>query len=184
MPRPVKWSRNLHLIRERAANSRIETWSRIDLENLFSVGRATAQTLMKAIGEIQAVGGAHFIERPSLLSFLDAMIEAPSVEQALQARMLEAEPPPKPKPLRVALPADLRSAMLPDLPVNITLGPGRLEIAADTAVTMLESLVALAVVMQNDLERFQEVIEPPKRRPEIQAGELRELLVKLRRDAL
>ena len=58
------------------------------------------------------------------------------------------------------MPADLRSAMLPDLPANIVLSPGRLEIAAPTAMKMLESLVALAMVMQNDLGRFRDVIEP------------------------
>jgi hypothetical protein len=50
MPRPVKWSRDLHLLRERAAHSRTETWSRQDLERLFNIGRASTQSLMKAIG--------------------------------------------------------------------------------------------------------------------------------------
>ena len=161
MARPVKWSRDLHTLREKAARSRTETWSRVDLEHLFGVGRATAQTLMKAIGDLQLVGGAHFVERTSLLRFLDAMIAAPSVDEALRARMLEAEPAPRSKSLRVSLPNDLRSARLPDLPANIILGPGRLEITAPDAVSMLESLVALAMVMQNDLERFREVVEPP-----------------------
>ncbi|MGI4831540.1 MAG: hypothetical protein ACRYFU_25655, partial [Janthinobacterium lividum] len=44
------------------------------------------------IGDLQVVGGAHFVERTSLLRFLDAMIAAPSVDEALRARMLEAEP--------------------------------------------------------------------------------------------
>ena len=160
MARPVKWSRDLHTIRDRATRSRTETWSRVDLEQLFGVGRATAQMLMKAIGEIQSVGGAHFVERSSLLSFLNVILEAPSVEEGLRTRMLEAAPAPKSKPLRVSLPSDLRSARLPDLPPNITLASGRLEINASTAVSMLESLVALAMVMQNDLERFRAVIEP------------------------
>ena len=47
------------------------------------------------------------------------MIAAPSVEEGLRNRRLEAEPPPKAKPLRVSLPQDLRSAMMPDLPGNI-----------------------------------------------------------------
>ena len=157
--RPVKWSRDLHPIREKAARSRTETWSRVDLEHLFGVGRATAQMLMKAIGDLQLVGGAHFVERTSLLRFLDAMIAAPSVDEALRARMLEAEPAPRSKTLRVSLPNDLRNARLPDLPANITLAPGRLEIVAPSAVAMLESLVALAMVMQNDLERFREVVD-------------------------
>ncbi len=160
MPRPVKWSRDLHSIKERATRSRTETWCRVDLEHLFGVGRATAQMLMKAIGDLQLVGGAHFVERTSLLAFLNAMIQAPSVDEALRIRIRVAEPAPRSKPLRVSLPSDLRSARLPDLPANITLASGRLEIAAPSAVAMLESLVALAMVMQNDLERFQAVIEP------------------------
>ena len=181
MARPVKWARDLHPIRERARNARTETWSRKDIEALFGVGRATAQMLMKAIGEIQPVGDAHFVERPSLLSFLDAMIAAPLVQEGLRTRMLEAEPPPKPKSLRVSLPVDLRSAMLPDLPSNIKLSPDRLEIEASTAITMLESLMTLALVMQNDLDRFQGVMEPPPQPPDIQDEKLRELLGRLRR---
>ena len=181
MARPVKWSRDLHPIRERARNARTETWGRKDVEDLFGVGRATAQMLMKAIGEIQPVGGAHFVERPSLLSFLDAMIAAPSVEEGLRARMLEAEPPPRPRPLRVSLPVDLRSAMLPDLPPNIRLAPGRLEIEAPTAIAMLESLMTLALIMQNDLDRFQAAIEPPSYPPEITDAEIRMHLEQLRK---
>ena len=180
MSRPVKWSRDLHPIRERARNARTETWGRRDIEDLFNVGRATAQMLMKAIGEIHPVGAAHFVERASLLSFLDTMISAPSVEQGLRTRLLEAEPPPRSKPLRVSLPADLRSIMLPDLPPNISLSPGRLQIEAPTAVAMLESLVKLALAMQNDLDQFQAVVEPPLQPPDIQDDELRELFGRLR----
>lgn len=161
MPRPVKWSRDIYLLRERTARSRTETWSRQDIEALFGVGRASAQSLMKAIGEIQAVGGAHFVERPALLAFLDAMIAAPSVEEALRERLAEAEPVGRPKTLKVSLPEDLRRARMPDLPANVALSPGRIEITAGTAIGMLESLVALALVMQNDLDRFRDAIEPP-----------------------
>ena len=89
------------------------------------------------------------------------MNAAPSVDAALRTRLLEAEPAPRAKSLRVSLPNDLRSARLPDLPANITLAAGRLEILAPSAVEMLESLVALAMVMQNDLERFRGVLEAP-----------------------
>lgn len=136
---------------------------------------------MKAIGEIQPVGGAHFVERASLLAFLDSVSAAPSVEEGLKARLLEAEPPPRPKPLRISLPNDLRRAMLPDLPQNITLEPGRLEITAGTAVQMLESLWTLALIMQNDLDRFQAVIEPPVPIV-VQDHELRQMLSRLRQE--
>lgn len=181
MARPVKWVQDLYPIRERVSKSRIETWSRQDIEHLFGVGRATAQTLMKAIGEVQAVAGAHFIERQSLLLFLDEMIAAPAVEHALRTRLLTAEPPPRPKSLRVSLPPDLRNAMLPDLPPNITLEPGRLEVRAASAVEMLETLVALAMIMQNDLDRFQNAVEPP-RFMEID-GEIRAMIDRMRAGA-
>ena len=164
MARPVKWACDLHLLRERAARSRTETWSRQEIEHLFGVGRATAQTVMKAIGGVQSVAGAHFVERFSLLAFLDAMIASPSVDAAMRDRLAVADPVPRPKTLRVSLPADLRHAMLPDLPPNIVLEPGRLEIRAETAERMLESLVALAMVMTNDLERFRELIAPESHR--------------------
>ena len=97
-------------------------------------------------------------ERPALLAFLDDMIAASSVEEALRQRLLAAGGPPRPKTLRVSRPEDLRRARLPDLPANISLKPGRIEITAGTAVAMLESLLALAMVMQNDLDRFQQAI--------------------------
>ncbi len=179
MPRPVLWSRDLHALRERATHSRTQTWSRGDLEHLFGVRRASAKTLLKAIGNVQTVGTAHFVDRASLLSFLDDMIAADSVEAALQQRLASAEPPPRPKALRVSLPEDLRQAMLPDLPANVSLSPGRIEITADTAIGMVESLFTLAVVMQNDLDRWQQAIEPPPE-PAAVDEDLKNFLVHLR----
>jgi hypothetical protein len=180
MARPVKWSRDLHSIRERAANARAETWGRWDIERLFGVGRASAQSLMKAIGEVQSVGGAHFVERTSLLGFLDAMIDAEDLEEAFRFRIREADAPPSVKPLRVALPPDLRSVMLRDLPRNISLSPGRLEITANSSVDMLESLALLAQAMQNDLPHVQTILDPTPMPPHVQDDELRAFLDELR----
>ena len=179
MPRPVKRALDLHLLRERATRTRTETWSRQDLEHLFSVGRATAQTLMKAIGNIQPIGATHFIDRPSLLEFFDAMIAAPSVEEGLRDRLAEAEPAPARKRMKVSLPQDLRHAMLPDLPSNIALSAGLLEIRSQTAVGMLESLIALATIMQNDLDRFQALIEPTRTSP-VEDADLRRWIERMR----
>ena len=180
MSRPVKWSRDLHLIRERALRARTETWSRIDIERLFGVARATAQTLMKAIGEIQPVGGAHFVERSTLLSFLDAMIEAPDFDEAFRARSRKAETPPQTKPLRVSLPSDLRSVTLRDLPPNILISFGKLEIQAESAEAMLESLAVLAQAMQNDPERIHAIFDPPPPTQNIGDEDLKHLFASLR----
>ena len=179
MPRPVKWARELHQLRERAIGSRTETWSRQDIERLFAISRPSAQNLMKAIGGIQTVGAAHFVDRSSLLAFLDEMIVAESVEAAVQKRLIEADPAPRPKALRVSLPDDLRHAMLPDLTPNVTLTPGRIEITADSATAMVESLFTLALIMQNDLDRWSDLIDPPKP-VEVQDEELRAFLTGLR----
>ncbi len=181
MPRPVKWSRDLYLIREHVGRSKTETWSRREIEDAFSVGRATAQTLMKAIGDVQSVGAAYFIERSSLLSFLDEMILAPSVEEAFRQRVLEAKLPPAPKTLRVALPQNLRNIMVRDLPLNISLLPGRLEITAGSLIELLESLALLAQAMQNDLESVRTVLEPATSAPVVADEDLRSLLANLRR---
>ncbi len=180
MGRPVKWARDLHLIRERTANSRIETWSRQDIEHLFDVGRATAQTLMRAIGEVQNVAGTHFVDRTSLLTFLTEMIAADSVEEGLKARLLAADDPPTVKPLRVSLPRELRSIMVCDLPENIHLSVGRLEILADSAASMLESLAILAQAMQNDLTHFERLIDPVPLENGSVDEELKEMFLRLR----
>ncbi len=182
MPRPVQWSRDLQPIRERAQRSRTETWSRQDIEHLFGVSRASAKNLVKAIGGIQTVGAAHFVDRSSLLAFLDEMVAAESVEAALQMRLLEADPVPRPKALRVALPDDLRHAMLPDLPGNVTLEPGRIEITAESAEAMVESLFSLAIIMQNDLDRWSQLIEPPREKPAHIGEDLKAFLAHLRKE--
>ncbi len=154
MPRPVKWSRDLHPIRERAQRAKTETWSRKDVERLFGLSRSSAQNLMKAIGEVQMVGAAHFVDRTSLLNFLDEMIAAPTVEEALRNRLENAAPAPRPKALHIALPKDLRHVMLPDLPESVKLSPGRIEITSNSAEGLAESLILLAMIMQNDLDRW------------------------------
>jgi hypothetical protein len=98
------------------SNSSTETWSRADIENLFNVGRATAQSLTRAIGKVQTVAGAHFVHRSNLLEFLNALIEAPPVEETLRARLQNAHAPPRRRSLKVPLPQDLKSATVRDLP--------------------------------------------------------------------
>lgn len=180
MSRPIKWHRDLHTIRERALHARTETWSRVDIERLFGVARATAQTLMRTIGEIQPVGGAHFVQRITLLNFLKVMIEATDFDEAFRARSREAEAPPHTKPLRVSLPADLRSVTLHDLPSNILLSFGKLEIQAKSAIAMLESLALLAQAMQNDPERIHAIFNLPQSPPETEDDDLKQLSVSLR----
>ena len=63
MAGPVKWGRDVHTIRDKAVRSRTETWSQQDIEHLFDIGRASSQTLMKAIGKVQRVCTGHFVDQ-------------------------------------------------------------------------------------------------------------------------
>ena len=179
MARPVKWSRDVHPIRERAARSRIETWSRQDIERLFGISRASAQNLMKAIGEVQAVGGSHFVDRASLLAFLDQMVAADSVDEALRSKHESAEPVPRPSTLRLSLPDDLRRVTLKDLPVSVILSPGELRVTGANAEQVIEGLLMLAQVMQNDLDSVRTKLDPPPGRAPLDE-ELRNLFATMR----
>ena len=180
MARPLKWSRDLHSIRERALRDKTETWSRTNLQDLFNVGPSTAQTLMKAIGEVQPLGGAHFVERGSLLGFLEAMILAPDLDEAFRKRLIEADAAPPIKALRIPVPEDRRSVMIRDLPANISLLPGKLEITADSAYEMLENLAVLARALQNDMLTLEAIFATLATPPPVDDDEFRTFFAAMR----
>lgn len=179
MPRPVKWSRDLHPIRDRANRSKTETWSRRDIEDLFGIGPSSAQSLMKAIGEVLTVGGTHFVDRTSLLGFLDEIVRAESVEEGLRLRLERAAPVRRPAPLRVSLPSELRRATLADLPGNVEVREGEVRLTGSNAEEVVEGLLLLAQVLQNDLDSVRARLDPPPGPPQVDEG-LREMFSSLR----
>ena len=180
MPRPLKWSRDLHAIRDRADRSRTETWSRRDIQDLFSIGASSGQSLMRVIGEIQVVGGTYFIDRSSLLSFLDEMVQADSVEEAVRQRSESAAPIPRPAPLRASLPSELRRITLDDLPANVEVREGEVRITGADAEQVVKGLLLLAQVLQSDLDSVRQRLDPPPEPLEVDAG-LKQMLLSLRR---
>lgn len=124
------------------------------------ISRASAQNLMKAIGEVQVLGGTRFIDRASLLAFLDHTIAAESVDDELRAKHKQAKPVPRAGTLRLSLPEGLRRVTLKDLPENIMLGVGEVRATGPDTKQVVEGLVALAQVMQNDLEGVRALHEP------------------------
>ena len=128
---------------------------------------------------VQTVGGAHFVDRTSLLNFLDEMIGAASFEDALHSRFDKAAPVSRPTTLRQSLPKDLRNVMLTDLPSNVMLCCGELRITGKDAEEVIEGLLLLAQVMQNDLLSVRSILNPQNAPAEID-DELRALLRELR----
>ena len=181
MPKPVSWSYRTYEIRERVQHSKTQTWARRDIEDLFEVKRATAQTLMKAIGGVQNIGGTHLLDREALLEFLEQTIAADDVSVAVRSRRQEAAPSPQPRRLTISLPNDLKSVMAADLPSNIELSPGRLTISGKGSEGIINDLYLLAQAMQNDLGSIQARLDPMPERKEVGDPELRRLFASLAR---
>jgi hypothetical protein len=181
MPRTLSWRNRLHEIAERVCNSAIETWTRQDLEAIFEIRRVSAQTLMKAIGEIQSIGGKHFVSRAALLEFLEDVEVAESPESATRDRRLFAQPVPRPRRLKLTIPEELRSVMVVDLPAGIALSAGRIVIAGETAVEIIERLLVLARALENDLDTALELLEPTAIPPPVDEDDFKPLFESLRR---
>ena len=182
MAKPISWAIRAHEIRDRVRRATADVWSRQDLEELFEVKRVTAQSLMRSIGEVQYIGGTHFVGRDVLLGFLDEMVKADNIASALQTRLLQAEPPPRPRKLANPLPQEHKSIMLKDLPASIELSPGRLVITGSDSFEIIRGLHLLAQALQNDLESVQQSLDPPPTPPAVEDGDLRRLFEQLRAD--
>lgn len=181
MARTLSWRQRIHEIHERVQNSVVETWSRRDIENVFELKRAAAQQLMKAIGEIQNVGGVHLVDRNTLLAFLEQIEQSADPEAARREKILLAEPVPRPRHLKNTLPEGLRSVMVRDLPPEIVLEHCRLEIIGRNAEEIFGCLLMLAQAIQNDMATAAEILDPaPTVRP-VEDDDLRELFADLRR---
>ncbi|RRA49254.1 hypothetical protein D1Y84_14215 [Acidipila sp. EB88] len=74
---------------------------------------------MRAIGEVQNIGGTYLVSRSALLRYLEAVDSADDLTAAHRERLLFAEPVPRPRSLKVDLPEDLHAVMLRDLPPEI-----------------------------------------------------------------
>jgi hypothetical protein len=184
MAKTHSWAPRAPEILARVTASSRQSWRRPDIERLFEVRRATAQTLMKLIGGLHLVGATHLVDRSSLVAFLEQVLEAPTVAEGVARRWLAAEPAPDRRGLRqlhTALPADLHSIMARHLPPAIQFEPGSLVTGADST-EILEHLVLLAQALQNDLATIQTMLDPPPKTPSVEQDELRAMFARLRED--
>jgi len=180
MSRPVSWEYRINEIAARVRNSVIETYGRGEIESAFGIKRAAAQLLMKAIGEISTVGGKHFIARATILEFLNSMNNAENLAEARMNRILYSEPTPRIQRLKDTIPEDLRSIMFRDLPSEISVEQGRIEIRGQNADAVFTALLLLARAIENDLWTFQRVLDPVPTPPLVQDDELRQMFADLK----
>ncbi|RZU35626.1 hypothetical protein [Edaphobacter modestus] len=164
MARKLKWRHDLHNIMKHVENSKTETWRRVDLEIAFNVSRPAAQRIMRAIGNIDNIGGTHAISRDSVITYLEHLIEAEDPTEAHLRRLQNLEPAPRHRKIQGTVPNDLHSVMVSSLPPNIVLKPGGIEVTGSDFKHVMENLLILARVLQNDTETAAQLIDPPKNR--------------------
>lgn len=164
MARRAPWRHDLHPIQERATRSNLEYWRREDIEDLFKIKREAARHIMRATSNIENLGAVHVVSKYALLDLIDKLIAADNPDRVL-ASMLDAAPPaPVTKPIKVPIPEQFKSVGLNELPDNIVIEPGRLEIKGD-AMVILQSLALLARALESDLD-FAQFSERCNRTPE------------------
>jgi hypothetical protein len=163
LPKPIKWAKEIHAVRERVANSKTETWSRQDIMWAFDLRPAAAKELMTRIGNTHMIGSTRFVGKGDVLSFLDAMIKADkddNLREALASRSVEVGMPPQNRRTRFPLPRDAESTTLQQLPEAITLSPGRIIIDGESFEDLLINLYLLGQALQNDSVNMRRALEP------------------------
>jgi hypothetical protein len=178
--RKIKWRHDLHSILEQVRRSRTESWTRVDIEQLFNVSRASAQSIVRAVGDVTVLGTLHTISRTSLLGYLESLIQSDNIELSHRERVMNVDPAPRRKAITVSVPAEMRSIMVRDLPPEVHLEAGRIEVTGTTVEQIVERLVLLGLALQNDLPTATDMLVPPKAAPAATDSDLRRLLLDLR----
>jgi hypothetical protein len=178
MGRRAPWRNDLHPIKERVTRSKLEYWRREDIEDLFSIKREAARNIMLATAKIENLGGVYVASKYALLDLIEELIAADNPDRVLANLVDRAPQPPAAKPIRVPIPEQFKTASLTELPTNILIEPGRLEIKGD-GLAILQSLALLARALEGELD-FAQFCAVCNRTPETDK-KLSNLLTELRR---
>ncbi len=137
---------------------------RASLELAFGVRRRRAIELMHRFGGYQA-GKTFLVDRTSLLRQLKAIEQGAEFQQERTRRRNLAEELDRTrlalpgKAVRIEAPAVVFDRHLADLP-RVLLRRGELRIEFAGAEDLLRQLLELAMAIQNDFERFEEICQP------------------------
>ena len=125
---------------------------RSHLEGLLSITPRRAQQIM-APCIAATIGTSGLADRARLIDRLHDLASGNAVhyEQLRRRKLAEALSIPR---LLVEAPASIAGTGFSGLPNGITIEPGKITIEAPTPATALELLLALAMAIGNDLERF------------------------------
>jgi hypothetical protein len=169
MPTPRTWLPRIDEIIDVLKTSDARELDRPGIEKLFGLQRRSALNLMKQVGA--STRGVHFVVlRKTLLAWVEEIhkVEGQEIErrryaaEQLDEEMAEARAVQKAmrengRPIaHFPLVKEILEARLEDLPENIQITPGQINILFDpeNAEQALQLLYILGLSLTNDLERF------------------------------
>jgi hypothetical protein len=164
VPAKPTWYSNIDsIIREIETNPRPFV-DRATVEFLLNVGRRRAQQIM-APCIIERFGATGLADRDALIARLRRLGDGDDAHYERQRRrkvaevlmQLQKERRERPQ-LLVEAPVNIVSQQFANLPSGVRLEPGRITLDFDHAQQALEKLLALAMAIGNDFERFEREI--------------------------
>jgi len=186
MARRAPWLVRISDIRRSVRDSVRSHYDRHDIERLFQIQSRPAQKLMSLVGVGARVGQCALVNRETLADFLGRLAESNAPQEVLQAERIAAKTPDGRRALRELIQADGNVATLDTMPRNIIASTGKLVIEFNRIQELAGALLALAQVMENELEefvdRFEPVFEDVKPEHDSVVDDLRRAFADLRQD--
>jgi hypothetical protein len=174
----VPWEHRAPELRNRVRDSATETWTRKDIMDLFEVRSTAAKKILRAVGQVHRLGTSYFVERQDLLALLEKTTKRQSVTAEFRRNLLAFQPPRR-RPIPFTLDDQHRVTRAEDLPANIQLETGRLEIRGADRDDILRSLKLLISALENDYEGVSSYWDPVEDNRSEETGEMDSLLLTL-----
>ena len=178
MAKTVPWEHRAQELRNRVNDSATETWTRKDVMDLFEVRSTAAKKILRAVGKVHRIGTSYFVERQDLLALLEKTTKRQSVTAEFRRNLLAFQPPRR-RPIPFALDDQHRVTRAEDLPANIQLEQGRLEIRGADRDDILRSLKLFISALENDFEGVTSYWDPVGESRSEEVGEMNSLLLGL-----
>jgi hypothetical protein len=167
VPAKPTWYRKLPYVLEELHRLPRPWVDRATVEFLLGVSRRRAQQIM-APCIVDRVGANGLADRDALITQLQRIAEGDEAFYELQRRRkvaglideLRRERIERPQ-LLVEAPTDVVNQQFEDLPPGVSLEPGRITVEFETPQEGLEKLLALAMAVSNDFERFEQTTQKP-----------------------
>jgi hypothetical protein len=165
MPTKPRWWKHIPEIVGQLELAEVPVLDRAGIERLFRLGRRQAIYLMQRLGGYRT-GNAVLIDRERLIEVLNEIASDPdySYEERRRERVGEALDKAASQyaatQVRIPIPRDGFRRRVPDLPEDIQLQPGLLEVRFNGAEDLMKKLFELATAAANDFDRFVERVEP------------------------